>query len=170
MLCALTRFPQFEAKMTRIPARPRTLTRGLCLAVVLLSGCGGSVSDPEAEIRAWIDTAEMAAENRNRRALMAGVADHYADARGNGRDDINDIVRIYMLRQQSIAVISKIDEIVLSDDSAAQVALTVGMAGTNDNALGLSADAYRFELELEKDGDDWLLIGARWGEVGGELR
>ena len=54
--------------------------------------------------------------------------------------------------------------------TAAEVSITVGMAGTNDSALGISADAYRFELELEFDGDDWLLISARWGELGDQLR
>jgi hypothetical protein len=44
------------------------------------------------------------------------------------------------------------------------------MAGTNDGVLGFSADAYRFELELEKDGDDWQLIAARWGELGDEIK
>jgi hypothetical protein len=34
----------------------------------------------------------------------------------------------------------------------------------------LSADAYRFELELEKQDEGWRLIGARWGEVGQPLR
>jgi hypothetical protein len=35
--------------------------------------------------------------------------------------------------------------------------------------LGFSADAYRFEMELARDGDDWLLISGRWGEVGGNI-
>ena len=48
--------------------------------------------------------------------------------------------------------------------------MTVGMAGTNDSVMGLSADAYRFELELEKDADEWQLISARWGELGEEMR
>jgi len=43
------------------------------------------------------------------------------------------------------------------------------MAGQNDAVLGFSADAYRFQLELEREGDDWLLISARWGELGEEL-
>ena len=43
------------------------------------------------------------------------------------------------------------------------------LAGTNDGVFGFSADAFRFQLELERDGDDWLLISARWGELGEEL-
>jgi len=44
------------------------------------------------------------------------------------------------------------------------------MAGTNNNAFGIDADAYKFELELQKPDDEWLLIGARWGDLGGNLR
>ena len=50
-------------------------------------------------------------------------------------------------------------------DTAAMVDVTVGMAGTNNDVLGLSADAYRFEFELEKPDDEWVLIGARWGDL-----
>ena len=35
--------------------------------------------------------------------------------------------------------------------------------------MGIRADAYNFELELENTDDEWMLIGARWGEVGGDL-
>jgi len=66
-------------------------------------------------------------------------------------------------------LLTKIEEIRLYGDSAAEIELTVGMAGQNDSVLGFSADAYRFELELEREGGDWLLISARWGELGEEL-
>ena len=70
----------------------------------------------------------------------------------------------------NIRLLPKIEEITIYDDTAAQLVLTVGMAGTNEGILGFSADAYRFELEVEKDSGDWHLISARWGEIGGELK
>ena len=151
--------------------RLRNATRlAVTAAVVLSTACGGSPSEPEAELRAWVAEAEEAAENRDRGALLDKIATSYADARGNNRNELGNMFRIYMLRQQSIALLTKIDEIELLDDTAADLSLTIGMAGTGAGRFGLNADAYRFELELEKDGDDWLLIGARWGEVGGEVR
>ena len=98
------------------------------------------------------------------------VADAYTDARGNTRSDIENLLRIYFLRQQKIALLTSIEQITVYADTAAKIELTVGMAGINDSVLGLSADAYRFELELEKDADEWLLISARWGELGEEMR
>ena len=44
------------------------------------------------------------------------------------------------------------------------------MAGTNEGTFRFSADAYKFEMEFEQDGGEWLLTSARWGELGGDLR
>ena len=151
----------------RIRETVRLTVAGIALSV---TACGGSPGDPESELRAWVSEAEEAAENKDRGALLDKIATNYADARGHDRDELNDMFRFYMLRQQSIALLTKIDEIELLDGTAADMSLTVAMAGTGAGSFGLNADAYRIELELEKDGDDWLLIGARWGEVGGNIR
>ena len=97
------------------------------------------------------------------------ISETYIDARGNNRESIGDMLRLYFFRQQSIALLTSIDEIELMGDTAALVNVTVGMAGTG-GAIGLDADAYRFEFELEKPDDEWLLIGARWGGIGRDLR
>ncbi|RZV36665.1 MAG: hypothetical protein EX272_07675 [Chromatiales bacterium] len=149
------------------------LTRTLCTVVVTLAAlvaCGEPASEPEAELRAWVATGIESAENKQRRDLMSMVSPAYADARGKEKGDIENMLRVYFLRQHSIALLPKINEITIYDDTAASVDLTVGLAGTNDGVLGFSADAYRFELELEKDGDEWVLISARWGELGGEIK
>ena len=170
MLCTL------PEKCNKRPNMPGLQKISYCTAaltamlLVGLGGCGGSPGDPEAELRAWVNDSEAAAEDRDRRGLVAKVSANYADARGNDREALGNLFRVYMLRQQSISILTKIDDIALHGDSAADVSLTVGMAGTNNHALGLRADAYRFELELEKDDGEWLLIGARWAELGDDLR
>ena len=147
----------------------RTLFTVALLACVA-QGCGGPSSEPEEELRAWVASGIEAAENKERRKLMGMVAAAYADARGNERDDIDGMLRVYFLRQNRIALLPKIEDITIYDDTAGKIVMTVGMAGTNDGVLGFSADAYRFALELEKDADEWQLISARWGELGDELR
>lgn len=149
------------------------LTRTLFTVVLLAclaQGCGGPPSVPEEELRAWVSRGIEAAENKERRELMEMVAAAYVDARGNERDDIDGMLRVYFLRQNRIALLPKIEEITIYDETAGKIVMTVGMAGTNDGTLGFSADAYRFALELEKTGDEWQLISARWGELGDELR
>ena len=138
----------------------------LCLAA---AGCGAPVESPEAAIRAWVARGEASAEAKDRGDLLDMISVDYADARGNDREEIGDILRLIFFRQQSIALLTSIDGIALHGDTAALVNLTVGMAGTSGGALGLRADAYDFEFELEKPDDEWLLIGARWSERGGRL-
>ena len=149
------------------------LNRALCLAVaalVILVGCGDAPSEPEAELRAWVAAGISSVEAKERRAVVGMVSDAYNDGRGNERSDLDTLLRVYFHRTNNIKLLPKIEEITIYDDTAAQLVLTVGMAGTNDSILGFSADAYRFELEVEKDGGDWHLISARWGEMGGELK
>lgn len=137
--------------------------------LTVVGGCGSDAGDPEAELRAWVSAMQEAAEEKERREIVANISPGYVDARGHSRDDIEDMLRLLFLRQNTITLLSKIDEVRVIGGTAAEVSMTVGMAGTNDRALGISADAYRFELELEYDGDDWRLISARWGELGEQL-
>ena len=146
----------------------RTLITGLICA--FLAGCGGAETGPEEAVRAWVQAAEAAAEEKDRQGLLELIAENYADSRGNDHAQIGNMIRFYFLRQKSVAFLTSINDIVVMGDTAAQVSLTVGMAGTDASALGVRADAYNFELELEKMDDEWLLIGARWGAVGREMR
>ncbi len=140
------------------------------LICVFLAGCGGGPEEgPEEALRAWVDAAEAVAEDKDRRGLLAMISENYVDSRGNDHEQISNVLRLYFLRQQSVAFITSIDDIVVMDDTAARVNLTVGMAGTDASAFGIRADAYHFELELESTDDEWMLIGARWGEVGREM-
>jgi len=137
--------------------------------LVLLVACGDEPGDPESEIRAWVDAMVRAAEDKARGDIMDGISKAYVDARGQSRDDIGNLLRLYFLRQNTVSLWSKIDEVTVIDGTAAEVSISVGMAATNDRALGISADAYRFELELEHDGNEWQLLSARWGQLGSQL-
>jgi hypothetical protein len=149
------------------------LTRMLCtltLGALVLTGCSEPASAPEEELRAWVAAGMEAAKEKERRRLVGMISPSYADARGNERGDIENLLRIYFLRINNIQLLSTIEEITVYDDTAAKILMTIGMAGTHDGVLGFSADAYRFEFELEKESEDWQLLAARWGEVGDELQ
>lgn len=141
-----------------------------CAICALLAACGGPSVGPEEELRNWVAAASAAAGDLDRRALIAMVSEDYEDARGNDRDAINNILRAYFLRQKSVALVFRIDELTVSGGTAAEILLTVAGVGTTTRALGVNADAYRFSLELARDDGEWMLIGARWGELGQELR
>ena len=143
----------------------------VCMACfVFVGACGGPEAGPDEQLRQWVSRGEEAAEAKERRALIGMISPDYADTRGNERSDIEKILRAYFFRQSGISLLINIDDIRVIADSAAEIELTVGMAGQNDGVFGFSADAYRFEMELIREGNDWLLISARWGELGEELR
>lgn len=120
-------------------------------------------------MREWLSTAQAAAEAKERRKLMSMISPAYSDARGLDSDDVENRFRLYFHRQNVIRLLVSIDEIRVIGDTAAVVDLTAGLTGTNDGALGFSASAYRFELELEKADGDWELLSARWGRLGDEV-
>jgi len=156
------------ATRKRFDARMRNLYA--CLVCCVLAGaCGGSMAEPEAELRLWVERAHAAAEARDRRDLVGMISPAYADPRGNKIGDIENMLRAYFFRQHTIKLVTSIEEIRLYGDSAAEIDLVAGMAGTNGGVFGFSADAYRFQLELERKSEDWLLLSARWAEFGEEL-
>lgn len=138
--------------------------------IALLYACGGPSTGPEAELRDWVGRGVVAAEAKERRTLTNMISPDYADARGYERDQIDRIFMAYFMRMNTVELLTSIEEVNVIGDSAAELVITVGMAGTHDGVLGFSADAYQFALELQKNGSDWALISARWGELGKELR
>jgi len=149
------------------------MTRSIIVAMLMAAsvcGCSAERESPEAEVRAWLGAAEAAAEARDRGALLDLVSDAYVDGRGNDKEDIGNMLRVYFFRQQNVSLLTRVEDLRIQGATAAHVGLFVGMAGMTNTALGLRADAYNFELELANEGGDWRLIGARWGEIGGELR
>ena len=156
---------------TRKPdgTRPRFgLVAGMLL--MLVAACTQAPSATEDGVRDWVQRGVAAAEARERRKLVSMISPAYADARGNGRDGIERLLRAYFTRMHTVELMTSVEEIEIIGDTAAEVMLKVGMAGTHDGVFGFSADAYRFALEVEHDGADWQLISARWGQWGKELK
>ena len=143
------------------------LSRVLLLAATL----AGWAPPPDAEqaLREWVERGEAAANREDRRELVSMISPAYADARGNDRDEIDRVLRLIFLQQDDVTVVATIEEINLYGETAADMLLTPAVAGFDDSRFGFSADVVRFQFELERDGEDWLLMGARWGELGGEL-
>lgn len=140
------------------------------LVCAILAGCGAPEGSPEEAVRTWLETAEAYAEDKDRGGILDMIDENYADARGNDHTQIGNILRLWFLRQKSVGFVTNVNDITVMGDTAAIANITVVMAGTNAEAFGIRADAYNFELELENMDDEWKLIGARWGEVGQELR
>lgn len=130
---------------------------------MLLSACG-TQSAPEEEIRAFVDLAESAAEERDSSALRALVADDYADPQGRSAADVRNYLHGYLIAHPSIRLITRIDSIELDGNELARVAVTVGMLGSEAGADAdweLAGDIYRLDVRLARDDDDdWRVIRA----------
>ena len=155
------------AKKVRIRAR---ISLSLIAMTTVLLACAESQNQTEAAIGEWIAEIEVSVTEKARRSVVAKISADYGDLRGNEKDDIDKLLRFYFMRQNNIKLLTSIDRIELLGEGAAEVDLTVGLAGTSDGVLSFSADAYRFSLELQTEDDEWRLVAARWGEVGQELR
>lgn len=145
----------------------RIASRSLPGAVaVMLTGCGAGQAGPDVALREWVDEVHAAAEVKDRGAILERISPAYADARGNSRDDIANLLRLYFLRANRVEFVPVIDSIHVTAETVADLVLTVGMAGTDHGRFALRADAYRFELELEYVDGEWQLFSARWAELG----
>lgn len=139
--------------------------RILLLCVVCLAAACSDDASPEAQIRAYIETAVDAAERRDTGELEALVHAGYLDQRGYNRQQLAGLLRGYFFRHKNIHLFTRIESIELLGEGQAQVRIYVAMAGSAiagvDALVSLRAQIYRFELDLVRE-DDWLLRHARW--------
>lgn len=152
--------------------RRHILPRAAALLVIVLTfsgGCSKQELGTEQQLRVWIERGHKAVEAKDRRELLGMISPAYEDARGYSRDDIANMLSAYFLRQHKISLLTAITDIRDIGNSAVEIELTAGLAGTNDGTLGFSANAYRYEFKLQRDDDDWRLISAKWARLGDEL-
>lgn len=143
-----------------------TLLAGMLTASLAVSGCS-EPSPPEVRIRAAIDAIEQAAERRSLDGVAEHVSDDYSDAWHSDRRAALRSLLVYFQGHQDIHLLTRISEIRLSDDaSTATATMYVGMAGvpveSAEALLTVNAELYRFDVELQRDGDDYQVVAARW--------
>jgi len=141
----------------------RTLV--LLAALFTLIACRNAAT-PEAQVRATISQAEVAAEKKEVATLRGMVADSYADAEGHDKRAVEGVLRYYFLRNQSIHLVTRISSVTLPQKDRAFAVVYVGMAAQPVADVSelerLRADLFRFELEFAKENDDWRVLRAQW--------
>jgi outer membrane biogenesis lipoprotein LolB len=120
------------------------------VALALLTACSDGAS-PEQQVRAVIDSMEVAAEARDVGDLMEHISDNYRDAQGQDR--------------QQAALYARIESLEFPAADEARVKLQVGMAGRGGEtgSSGLTADLHDFDLVLVREGSEWKVSYADWG-------
>lgn len=134
------------------------------VALALLTACSDRAS-PEQEVRAVIDSMELAAEERDVGDLLQHLSDNYRDAEGQDRKQAALNARGYFIANQSVHLLTRIESLEFPAADEARVKLQVGMAGRG-GATGqadLSADLHDFDLVLVREGGEWKVSYADWG-------
>ena len=156
--------------LDRLPPPPAaTPLCGLVLALLCLSllACGDRPT-PEQQVRAVIAAGAAAAEARNLSGMMALVSPRYQDANGGSAVELARYLRGYLLANQSVHVLTKIDRIDFPYRDLARVALTVGTLGREAVAgatFDLAANVHEVHLELQLERGEWKVTRADWKSV-----
>jgi hypothetical protein len=133
----------------------------------LLLACSAEPDSPEARVRALLDRAEVAAEEKNVDAMMELVSLDYKDTTGRRKHNIHGILAFYFLRNKSIHLLTRIQEITFPEPERSEVTVLVAMAGrpieSAADLIGVRSSLYRFDFALKDEGDeDWKVYGAEW--------
>ena len=132
-------------------------------AMLLAWACGGAQS-PESQVRAVIETGEAAAEARDLSALMDLVSPDYQDDSGRDSRELRNYVHGYLIANQSIRLLTRIDNIEFPYRDMARVDLTVGSLGreaTDDSSFDRAADVEQLSIELQLDDGEWKVTRAQ---------
>lgn len=135
-----------ESKMKRIL---------LILALTGLAACSDSGS-PEQQVRAVIDQMERAAEDRDIGELASHLSEEYRDANGMDAQEAARYARGYFIANQSIHLLTRIEELTFPTDGEARAQVAVGLLGRNAvDQWDLAAEAHTFKIALRREDDEW---------------
>ncbi len=136
----------------------------LVCAIAMLSSCT-TADSPETQVRTALTAMEAAAEARDVGGVMALVAQDFRDAYGQDRDELNRNLYGYFIANQSIHLLTRINQISFPAADEARLQVTVGMVGREAaaaSAWDLAADVYDFNVTMRKKGDEWQVLYAEW--------
>ena len=134
---------------------------GLILATACALACSSAPSTPEDQIRAVLAELEASHDTQDEQRV------DNADAQGNDKRAIAQLVAFHLLRNQSVYLLTRVSKIAITEPGQGSAEVFVAMAGTPiagpEALLGLRADLYRFDLQLENEPDGaWRILSAEW--------
>jgi hypothetical protein len=136
------------------------------VAAMLLPGCRGDRLSPEAEVRALINSATKAAEQKSIGTLRDSISVKYADEQGQDKRAIENLLRLHFLRNESVHLFAHIQSVTLPQPDRAQATVLVAMAGvpiaSAQELPALRADLHRFEIDFAREGKTWRVHRAAW--------
>jgi len=145
----------------------------LVAAVCLLRG--PPKLGPEQRIRAVLDEAAHAAEQRKVKEVVAVLSDRFeggGEGMRAGRDEVRRILAFELLRGEWVSVTISSAHVIV-DGRRARANVDVLLSRAADRSKGLSsllpgeASVHRFGLELEEEEPErWRVVSGGWRQVG----
>lgn len=134
-------------------------------SLLLLAGCG-EPEPPERRVQQFVADFETMAENREWTALVDRIDGNYQDPRGNDKLKAAGILRAFFLRNKSVHILTRIDEITFPAPDLASVTVYVAMARqpfTSETAANIPrTNMHKLTLELAEDGDSFTVLSSEW--------
>ncbi len=144
----------------------RLATLPTCLLFALLAFACTKSTTPEQRVREFLDRGEKAAEQKDIGILRGSVSKAYSDDDGRDHRMIEGILRLYVLRHESIHLLTRIESIEFPKPTEAKVAIYVAMAArpiaSPAQLAAFRANLYRFELVLTDENSEWQVVRAAW--------
>ncbi len=144
------------------------LPRRLLLAVFLAAACRKSVA-PEEQVRRAITQVEKAITEKDLSTVGKFISPDYKDAEQYDRNSVMGVLRLQFLRYPTIHLLVRIAEVTVPAPRQARALVYAAMASAPirgpESLPQLSADLYRFEVDLRENNGDWKVVSASWRPV-----
>jgi hypothetical protein len=124
----------------------------LILSATLVA-CRARSSD-EDQVRALVDAAEIAAEDRDASDVLEFVADDYEDSNGFDKAQLQSFLRAWFLAHPKVELVVSIDTLEFPVDGLARAEIAV----TNVDLA--SPDRARLKVELRRRDGEWRVTRA----------
>jgi hypothetical protein len=148
----------------------KILTVLITVCTILSVSC--TPKTDEDQIRELMKEAGQLIEKKELSGLLDLLSDDYTDFRGRDKTRTKDMVQTYFREFRGIVVhllSTRIDGIDLDKASIrTDAAISSGAAQALRKLVPVSTDNYRFQIELIKKQDRWLIRYAEWKHIGVE--
>jgi hypothetical protein len=134
----------------------------IALTLVTVVSCAGKDS-PELQVRAVIEQIERAAEDRDVGDVKAHLSEEYRDAHGRGAEEAARYLRGYFIANQSIHLLTRIENLTFPTQDEARAQVLVGMLGRDaaaTNEWDLAGELRTFKIALRREDGEWKVTFA----------
>jgi hypothetical protein len=142
----------------------------IAVCTIGLASCAPKTD--EDQIRELMNEAGHHIENKELSSLLDLLSDDYSDFRGRDKTQTKDMVQTYFREFRGIVVhllSTRIDRIDLDKASLrTDAAISSGAVQALRKLVPVSTDNYRFQIELIKTQDRWMIRYAEWKHIGME--